>query len=1230
MRRTGIEVVGDVPWGTHFCQFYETSQDLIDVLVPYFAEGLSANEYCLWVTSAPLEVEAAKTALRASVPDLDERLARGQIDVLDHRDWYLRSGKFSSDDILRGWIARLAAAREQGFEGLRLTGNTFWLEAGDWQGFTRYEKAVNDVIGGYRMLALCTYSLEKCRTTEILDVVANHEFALVKRGGRWECIESSGQRRMEIALRDTEERIRRHNAILVAINRIFHEALTCETEEQLGRVCLAVAEELTLSQFGFIGEVDAQGQLNDIAISDPGWEACRIPSAIGHTRAPVGFKVHGVYGRVVLDAKGFFTNDPASHPDPVGVAEGHPPVRCFLGVPLFHGGKCTGMIGLANRDGGYRDEDIEALETLAPAIMQALMRKRTEEALAQSERRIALIVDSIADGFFALDRQWCFTRVNDAALRHFGKTREELLGRTLLEVFPVSKGTAFETGYRAAMESGEPSRFESSSMISDRTLEVHAYPGRENLTVLFRDVTERKRAEGALHDALNRAAWLGRLPEENPNPVLRVAADGQVLYRNPASNERPGWACEAGSPAPQPLLPLAEQAMAQRQELRQDVPMAGRFYSVSVTPFDEERYANVYGIDITERRQAEDALQKAHDELEQRVHERTEELRHVNETLRMISDCNQVLVRAATEDELVRAICHAIRDRGGYRMAWVGYAEDDPAKTVRPVASVGAEDGYLGRAHITWADEERGRGPTGTCIRTQTVCFGRDFLNDPELAPWREEALKRGFRSSIALPLIADSRTFGALTIYSDKVGVFDEQQARLLAELADDLAFGIFASRAHRDAEERAHQLRALATELGQVEERERRRLAVVLHDHLQQLLVGAKYNLASATGKARPAAKQAAVDDVVRILDEAIEVTSSLTAELSPPTLHEHGLVAALEWLSGQMKKKQGLRVDVRADQAAEPAAEAVRIFLYHAVRELLFNVVKHAGVKHAHVSVARLGDDKVQVTVEDRGAGFEPRQLEVGRPGSGGFGLFSIREGLSYLGGRMSVESAAGRGTRFTLVAPAIVPQQPASEPPATRAPASAGTTAPVAVNHAGRGQSARIRVLLADDHAVMRAGLARLLGEQPDIEIVGEAADGQTAIEMARQLRPDIVLMDVSMPRANGLTATRQLALDLPTTRVIGLSMHDDAATGDTMRKAGAAAYITKSAPPADVLTAIRTCAASASRTAPIGNHLQKPARPARRGKATLAAKRPRAVARKRSSTSRRKRRRPRSA
>jgi PAS domain S-box-containing protein len=206
IRRSGIDVIGDVPWGTHFCQFYKTSQDLIETLVPYFREGLAANEFCMWVTSEPLQVDQATAALRAAVPDLDDCIEKGQIEILDYSQWYTRSGKFLADEVLQGWVDKLNAALRQGYEGLRLTGNTFWLEQADWDDFTRYEEEINDVIGQYRMLAICTYSLQKCSALEILDVVTNHQFALIKRSGQWQIIKSAEQLKTAQALQESEMR----------------------------------------------------------------------------------------------------------------------------------------------------------------------------------------------------------------------------------------------------------------------------------------------------------------------------------------------------------------------------------------------------------------------------------------------------------------------------------------------------------------------------------------------------------------------------------------------------------------------------------------------------------------------------------------------------------------------------------------------------------------------------------------------------------------------------------------------------------------------------------------------------------------------------------------------------------------------------------------------------------------------------------------------------------------
>jgi|GEM_PF-1547348 len=195
-RSSGIPAIGDVPWGTHLCQFYRTKRDLLDTLVPYFSAGLKNNEFCMWVTSDPLSAEEATRAMRKAVPHFARYVRSGQIEIIPHDQWYTKGGRFDERRVLNGWVTRYRRALAKGFDGLRLTGNTFWLEKDDWGAFAAYEATVNRVIGKYKMLALCTYSLEKCGAREVFDVMRNHEATLVRSGRGWQTIESTKAKRL--------------------------------------------------------------------------------------------------------------------------------------------------------------------------------------------------------------------------------------------------------------------------------------------------------------------------------------------------------------------------------------------------------------------------------------------------------------------------------------------------------------------------------------------------------------------------------------------------------------------------------------------------------------------------------------------------------------------------------------------------------------------------------------------------------------------------------------------------------------------------------------------------------------------------------------------------------------------------------------------------------------------------------------------------------------------------
>src|SRR5664280_767921 len=197
VRHSGIDIIGNVPWGTHFCQFYQTKEDLMDILIPYFKAGLENNEFCMWFISQPLNVEEAKEALRKVIPDVDVYLEKGQIEIIPYNQWYVKEGVFDSDRVLNGWVEKLNQALADGYDGLKLSGNTFWLEKEDWNDFIDYEEEVDRALDNYQIIALCTYPLDRCNTTEIIDVVINHQFALIKREGKWEQIESSKRKKAE-------------------------------------------------------------------------------------------------------------------------------------------------------------------------------------------------------------------------------------------------------------------------------------------------------------------------------------------------------------------------------------------------------------------------------------------------------------------------------------------------------------------------------------------------------------------------------------------------------------------------------------------------------------------------------------------------------------------------------------------------------------------------------------------------------------------------------------------------------------------------------------------------------------------------------------------------------------------------------------------------------------------------------------------------------------------------
>jgi len=184
-----IDINYNFPWGTHICYFYQKKEDLMDILIPYIKTGLENNQFCVWVTSEDLSEEKAREKLKSEIKDFNKFLKKGQIEIFPYTEWYLKDGEFNFQRVLDGWVQKYNYAISHGFDGIRVTGNTAWIEKKDWKDFSEYEEEINNVVGNYRMIVLCTYSVDKCGINEILGVMKTHQVATIRKEGKWEILQ---------------------------------------------------------------------------------------------------------------------------------------------------------------------------------------------------------------------------------------------------------------------------------------------------------------------------------------------------------------------------------------------------------------------------------------------------------------------------------------------------------------------------------------------------------------------------------------------------------------------------------------------------------------------------------------------------------------------------------------------------------------------------------------------------------------------------------------------------------------------------------------------------------------------------------------------------------------------------------------------------------------------------------------------------------------------------------
>ncbi len=664
-------------------------------------------------------------------------------------------------------------------------------------------------------------------------------------------------------------------------------------------------------------------------------------------------------------------------------------------------------------------EKVEAVKQAA-ALLEASIEefKSVERALEYSEARYQLLVRHSSDGVFLFNPGTLrILEANTSFLQMMGYTEKEITGISLTDVIAMKKKDIVENIRHVLKHTESVSglrqyrRKDGSLTDVEITSSLIRYKGDQFIMVNVRDVTERLRAQ---HELESQARILREQAE-----IIDIAEDAimvrdmkdRLIFWNRGAENRFGFSKKEaiGSSISRLLRTVHPEPLAEiRKSFFEYGKWAGELVHQTKTGKQviveskwklrtdkKGRPLTILQIDndITQRKLAENILQKSKEELERRVVERTSELLKANSRL------VQELKRRQQVEEMLRRGAERYKNlfenspMGIYRtnpdgkilmanptlIRMMGYSSFDEFYAVRSLKK-SCEPTYLGKKIKDRLEREgrvRGLEAKWKIGRNGSVMYVRENA--------------RAIRD-------ADGKTL----YYEGTVEDISERK------------------KAQERIDQHQMQLRSLASELTLAEERERRRISNLLHDHIGQIHATAKMKLGLIHSTIEDSAIQEEINQIRELIGQAIHYGRTLTFELSPPILYDLGLEAAVEWLAEQVEEQNAIKRNFETDGLPKPISDEIRVLLFTAVRELLVNVVKHSGARHVKVSMRRL-DDNISIHVADDGGGFNASKKSYHLAEARGYGLFSIRERLHSLGGHMDVRSQIGRGTRIILQAP-----------------------------------------------------------------------------------------------------------------------------------------------------------------------------------------------------------------
>ena len=1043
LTKTGIEFVGEIPWGTHFCHFFETKDDLLDAVLPFFKTGLEAGEFCLWVVADPLTDEEATQALRQIVPHLDRFLADGSIEIHPAREWYLRAGAIDLRSLIDAWDDKLAQALDNGFAGMRANASEAWLEEKDWGDFCAYEERLNDWIAGKRMVVFCSYPLATGGAASVLDVARTHNFAMAKRNGRWEVVETPEFREGKAEIRrlneELQQRVVHRTAQLAAVNEelrarnrqqsavaaLGQTAIRSRDLGALLREAVVVAAETLGAEFAALGE-----WLPD----DEGFRLC---ASVGWTGRAVGMTVpvaESPLGRHVLPSEEPIVVADAGAESRFNTAytQSHG-VRSAMGLAVRTGSRPWGVLTVhARRRGAFGPDEVSFLQSVANVLSLAIERDAVEVAQRREKETFQAIFDNIPVMISITDASARLWRVNGEWERTLGWNLEEAQRADLLtECYPDPEGRREVLEfYRRVQSRWADFRMRTRDRRAIETSWACFDISDGSRVSLGLDITERKQGEEAVRESEARFRQLA----ENINEVFWLAdLDGEeMLYVSPAYERVFGRSRESLYRGPRSWLEAVHpedrervrQAAAEKRargemdETYRVVRADGtirwvrdRGFPIRDASGQTYRYAGI-AEDITDRRRAEEERTRL---LESERRARAEAETAI-ERLRAIQSITESALARLALDDLLSELLARLRKALGGDFACVQLVNE-----AHDSLDIRAADG------VALDLVAPVRVPIGQAVAGRIAADGRPRIAHDlsttdvsriEGLPHELRALLQG--SMLGTPLQVEGRVIGVVSVASARSRRFTEEDLRLLQVVADRAAPAIERGRLMETVRAGREQLQALSRRLLTAQEEERRRLAVELHDELGQVLTAVKINLGSLARESGGPAAPAHLRDATASVDRAMERVRDLALDLRPSLLDDLGLGAAVRSHADKFARTTPVEAHLSID-AVPRLSSGLEIACFRVAQEALTNVARHAKARNVWVDL-HLDTEALDLRVRDDGIGFDVN-LARGRAISGAsMGLLGMQERVSLAGGHYELSTRPEGGTevraRFPL--------------------------------------------------------------------------------------------------------------------------------------------------------------------------------------------------------------------